>query len=177
MASTKVEVDATWETPLTWTQDQVVTPEDMNSISDNLNALKSPAYAIAVLDEASDFTTTSTSFVDVDAAGAQLSFSIETGGGLVEIGFAGSGGISTARTGYLDVLIDGTPAGGDDGLIAVTFAHGNLSFVILRDDLAAGVHTFVLRWKVSNGDGTFTLHAGAGTSARDVHPRFWVMER
>lgn len=142
---------------------------------DNVIALKNPPSASYVANEAANWTTTSTSFVDVDAT--DLSLSITTTGGDVMIGFHGN--VSGANISvYLDVAMDGTRLGTDDGFIGVfvttTVTNGTVGFVRLVTGVSAGAHTFKLQWRVSSGTGT--LYAGAGTSSADVHPQFWVRE-
>jgi hypothetical protein len=183
MASTKTEYSTTWATPRTWATDELVTATMLNDeIRDNENALKTPAYGLCVLDEAADFSTTSATYADVDAAGSQLTLTITTGGGLLEIGFIGSATMSGPAFAHMDVTLDGTRIGGDDGLLligsgAAASTHRlNASFSALVDGVAAGSHTFVLQYKVSGGV-TLTIPAGAATSSLDIHPRFYVIER
>jgi len=57
----------------TWSVDELVTASMLNvGLRDNLNALKAPPTAQRVLDQAADYTTTSTSFVDVDPVALTL---------------------------------------------------------------------------------------------------------
>lgn len=162
-----------WTTPKTWATDELVTASNLNThLRDNLNALKSPPSAAYTLNEAADFTTTSTSFVDVSAS--KLALTITTAGGDVLVHFDGRLG-ATARV-YLDVAVDGTRLAGDDGITANgdSGTAESISFTRLITGLSAGAHTFKLQWKVNTGTGT--LYAGAGTSALDLHPQFWVRE-
>jgi len=107
-----------WSTPRTWVTDEVVTATMMNThVRDNLNALKAPPTDHYECDEASDYTTTSTTFVDVDAT--NLALTITTAGGDVMVHFHGMinhGG--SYKYVYLDVDVDGTREGGDDGIVA-----------------------------------------------------------
>lgn len=123
-------------------------------------------------DESSNFTTGSASFVDVDAT---MQLTITTKGiGPVLVHFSGTVKQTGSRI-FLDVTIDGTPIGGDDGVIAITTnAVDPISFTRRVTGLSAGSHTFVLRWKTNGG--TATMYAGAGTTDADVHPQFWVQE-
>jgi hypothetical protein len=61
----------------------------------------------------------------------------------------------------LDIDIDGTRAGGDNGLALyqayTNTGAGNLSFCFLTDVLSAGSHTFKLKARVSGG-ATMTLY-------------------
>lgn len=167
-----------WTTPRTWVTGELVTATIMNThIRDNLNALKAPPTDSHVVNEASDYTTTSTSFVDVDAT--DLALTITTTGGDVLVHFHGSvyrnGGSS--RMVFLDVDVDGARTAGDDGIVA-TMADTDLKphaigFTRYISGLSAGSHTFKLQWKV---DGAALMSSGAGTANNDLHPQFWVRE-
>ena len=169
-----------WTTPLTWEDGRLVTASDMNTyISDNLTHLydRLATNDEYTANEASDYTTTSTSFVDIDAT--NLSLTITTHGGDVLVGFTGFVQLSGAGTQYVhfNVDVDGSPQFADDGLGGAWDAGTRklVSFVVLIEGLTAGSHTFKLKWKSQIG-GTITLYAGAGTSNLDVHPQFWVQE-
>lgn len=157
------------------TNRELITATIMNAhVRDQLTALKTPAYGFTYVDEAADYTTTSTSFVDVDAT--DLAITIVTGGGTLIIGFTGSVYNATANTIiYFDVDIDGTRVGLDDGL-TIWYADNrdSVSFTCLKSGLSAASHVIKLQWKTSGG--TATLYAGAGTATYDVHPFFWVRE-
>lgn len=178
MASTKTESDTSWATPHVFTAGELVTSTIMNGLKDNVLALKDPAYGVADIDEASDYTTTSTAWVDVDGAGNTLTLEIETGGGNVLIGF--NGVMRSSSASYyikIGVDVDGTPVAADDGIYSTNSTEREaVSFTWLVTGLSAGTHTFVLRWKMSSASGTGTLYAGAGTTDLDTHPQFWVME-
>lgn len=176
-----------WHTPITWQVNQLVTDVDLNEqVRDNLSYLKqrvdAPASAQYTLNESSDYSTASTTFIDVDAA--RLALTLQTSGSAVLVGFYGTfSAASTADTlCYLDVALDGVRIGGDDGLAVIarkngsgsSLQHGTLSFTALVPTLSAGEHTFKLQWRVSGG--TMILRAGAGSSGMDVHPQFWVRE-
>jgi hypothetical protein len=167
-----------WTTPATWAVDQLVTATDLNThLRDNLNALKTPPSAHYEANQGSDYTTTSTSFVDVDSTNFALT--ITTAGGDVFLGFHGSVESSGPSGICFDVLVDGVAqVGGNDGIVRVRPDSGSdghcPSFARLVSGLAAGQHTFKLQWKTFSG--TATLFAGAGTSAKDVHPQFWARE-
>jgi hypothetical protein len=169
-----------WTQPKTWTNEPLVAGDLNTHLRDNLEALKEPPSASYTLNESADYSTTSTSFGNVD--GTKLSLTITTSGGDVLVAFHGYVRAGTnADQLYLDVEMDGARLGGDDGIIAANRAasgsnptRGAIGFVRLITDLAAGSHTFKLQWKVSGGTGE--LYAGAGTSGVDLHPQFWVRE-
>jgi hypothetical protein len=167
----------TWENPKTWVTGELVTAAMLNThVRDNLNALKSPPSDDYVCNEVSDYLTTSTSFVNVDAT--NLALTINTGGGDVMLCFSATVHNATAAAIiFFDVEVDGNREAGDDGLIEIQFnasAVLPVSFVRLITGLAEGSHTFKLQWKVSAGTGR--IYAGAGTSSADVHPQLWARE-
>ncbi len=169
---------ATWTAPRTWADNDLVAAADLNEqLRDNQEFLKDPPTDIYDANEASDYTTTSTSFTDVD--GTNFSLSLDTEGGDVLVWFSGNVRTNSAgQTIHLNVSVDGSDNVADDGIIGtpVTGAQPGLptTFIRLIQGLAAGTHTFKLRWKTNTG--TATLYAGAGTSNADVHPQFGVRE-
>jgi len=71
-----------WTAPKTWTVDGVLTAADMNTyVRDNLHYLLSPNKGVIIRNNNGDYSTTSTSWVDVDAT--NLSLTITTHGGPV----------------------------------------------------------------------------------------------
>lgn len=166
----------TWENPKTWVTGELVTAAMLNThVRDNLNALKSPPSDDYVCDESSNYNTTSTSFVNVDAT--NLALTINTAGGDVMVGFHAVVHNSTSSAIiFFDVEVDGVREAGDDGLIEAQFDAGVLpvSFVRLITGLSEGSHTFKLQWKVSAGTGV--MYTGTGTTSADVHPQLWTRE-
>jgi hypothetical protein len=164
-----------WTTPKTWSVGELVTASDMNThLRDNLNALKTPPSAHYVLDQASEYTTTSTSFVDVDAT--NLSSTITTNGGDVMVIFSGVFNHNTnGAIIFLNLSVDGANVQPEDGIVSATLQAANRSNIVLFymvTGLPAGSHTFRLRWKTSSG--VATLHAGA--TAPLVHSQWIVRE-
>lgn len=167
-----------WTTPKTWAFKELLTAANLNThLRDNLLALKSPPSANHEADETLDYSTSSTTFVDVDST--NFSHTITTTGGDVFVHFHGSvyrSGGST-RLFMFDVEVDGVRVGGSDGIAGMTAQadispHG-VAFTRLITGLAAGEHTFVLQWKVN---GLAYLSAGGGLAYRDQEPQFWVRE-
>ncbi len=163
---------AVWSVPRSWSVGELVTASLLNThLRDNLEFLKTPPTALYHVNQSTDYTTTSTSFADVDAT--NLSFNLTTAGGDVLIVFMGYGG-GSARL-YFDVAIDSVRMAGDDGFLAsVNAANTPITLVALKQGLSAGSHTFKLQWKVNSGSAT--LYAGAGTAGLDTHPQFFVRE-
>lgn len=176
-----------WHTPITWVADQLVTETQLNQqLRDNLSYLKervdAPASAAYFLNESADYSTTSTTFVDIDPF--RLSFTLNTSGRALMIGFHGvvAAATTTESIAYFDVTVDGVRVGGDDGLTLVARKTGagnsaavdSVAFVVLVEGISAGEHIFRLQWRISGG--SMLLRAGAGTASFDVHPQFWVRE-
>src|SRR5687768_4876758 len=105
-------------------------------IRDQLNALKTPPSSTNDLNEGADYSTTSTSFADIDAT--DLGRTITTTGGDVRITFVGSVRVSNSTaaqhgSAFFDIDVDGTREGLNDGLHGVcsqnsTQIGGNASF-------------------------------------------------
>lgn len=177
--STVTTRNTSWSSVYTWTAGEQLTASKFNThLRDKQTALKSPAYFVCEVDEASDYTTTSTSFTAVDAT--DLTATVTTGGGNWLVGFAGQCFYSTGLSGFLTftVAVDGTNYVGDDGIIqgfgGTAAPVSPASFTYILRSIAAGSRTFQLRWKVSAG--TYGMYAGAATSNHDHHPVFWGIE-
>jgi hypothetical protein len=130
-----------------------------------------------VANEVSNYSTTSTSFVPIDATNLALTI-ISNGQNSFQAGFFGFFEQDVGGQAHLDIELNGVRIGGDDGLMrGPAFAQSNdysLPFTYLLGKLPPGTHDFVLQWKVAAQ--TATLLAGAGTSTKDMHPQFWVRE-
>lgn len=176
---------AAWTAPITWTVGELVTANQLNEqIRDNLDYLKAMPKDLYKADEASNYTTSSTSFVSIDTSGGTTDYSLtlDTSGGDVLIGFNGmvEANASTQSVNF-DVLVDGSRTGSDDGITgfrmdttAVNVALP-VSFTWIVTGLSAGTHSFILQWKTNTS--SVTLYGGAGTAnGRNVHPIFWVKE-
>jgi hypothetical protein len=121
-----------------------------------------------------NYTTTSTSFADVD--GTNMSLAITTGARRVMVGFTGTvAGSGLGDTIMLDVDLDGARLGGLFGLVQartpVATYRMNGSFTFLTNALTAASHTFKLQWRTTAN--TATMY---GTSASDGVATFWVQE-
>ena len=154
----------------------VETPLGAAGLDARVTALENLPSASYELNEGSDYTTGSTSFVDVD--GTNLSLTITTSGGPVLVGWTMPLLTGTGKV-FFDVEIDSVREGGNDGIAR----HGNIStfaasqtsgIAYLVTGLSAASHTFKLQWKVSAGSAT--IFAGAGTVNGDVHGQFFVKE-
>ena len=167
--------------PRTWTANQRVTAAQLNEeLRDNMLTLKNPPTEVyTTVGNASDYSTTSTSFADIDSTNMALTITT-TGNGNggasdVMIGFTGTLYSSSSIRIYIRILEDGVALNADDGLL-VSEASGvrPVSFMFLRANASVGEHTYKLQWRVSSGTGI--LLANAGTSTRDCKSQFWVRE-
>lgn len=167
-----------WTAPTTQTTGTLITASVWNTdLTDNLAELKDPPSDNYELNEGSNYTTSSTTFVDID--GTNLALTLTTNGGDVMVSFHGSILVTGAYLAYLDVDVDGARDAGDDGMLLYELFNARakpMVFTRLITGLAAGSHTFTLQWKVSSGAAVATLYAGAGTANYDVHPQFWARE-
>lgn len=165
-----------WTRPKTWSSEPL-TSLDLNTyMRDNQNYLKNRLdnSVNRVISADSNFTTTSSTWVDVDST--QLTLTLVTHGGDVLLGFTGNVRISRDQFRcYFNIAVDGTDHFADDG---VTLMSGGtqdanrpkpLCIVVLIPDLSAGSHTFALRWKTRSG-------STVGMEANDTHPQFWAKE-
>lgn len=105
-----------------------------------------------------NYTTTSTTFVDVD--GTNLALAITTGARKVMIGVTASASNSGTNNVFLDLLVDGTSVSGGVGVLLgkTVGANDPSSFTWLTAALSAASHTFKLQWKTAAG--TATLYGG-----------------
>lgn len=176
MASVVTTQNTSFSSPRTWVTGETVTATLMNDeIRDNIGALKSPAHGYCNLDEATDYTTTSTSFGDVDST--DLSMTLTTAGGKLLCWFTGTVTLGVNRVAF-NVSVDGTNQFADDGIIvAGSQLTGGvpITFIVILENVSAASHVFRLRWKVTAA-ATATMYAGAGTSGLDIHPQFGVLE-
>lgn len=177
-----------WTTPKTWVAGNTLTAAELNEqVRDNLDFLFSKPISVSNLDEAANYTTTSTTFVDVDAT--DLGRTITTSGGDVLVWCSNIYMKATARVGvFFNIDVNGSLVAAHDGIAKATFVDaialdslgtGNyavLSFAFVVENVASGSNTFKLQWKQSNATQTVTWYVGAGTTDADIHPQFGVKE-
>jgi len=131
------------------------------------SALASASY----IRTAGNYTTTSATFVDVDAT--NLALSITTGARRCMVGFTGTLAHSGTVNIFLDLLVDGTSVSGSTGVLLVKPPGTNdpASFTWLTTTLTAASHTFKLQWKTTSATATLYGTGGGGPAAQ-----FWVAE-
>lgn len=147
-----------WSTPKTWASEPL-TSVDLNTyIRDNQNYLKDRVDGVADQYAGSGHTTTSTSYVDVDAT--NMAFTLTTTGKDVLVTCTLVTSHTINRYSYFQLDVDGTAQ------YALAYSrHGtgseyqNLSCSQIISGLSAGSHTFKLQWRGNTSD-TITLRVG-----------------
>lgn len=149
-----------WTTLTPLVTGDLVTEDDFDAIHGNLNYLLNPNRAAVELTDHATYTTTSTSFVDVDAT--NLTLTLETYGGPVLITVLGVLSSSSTNAVFFDVAIDGERISGASAGISRQYADvarpANFTLPVV---LAAGTHTLTLQWRVSSGTGYLMAGSGA----------------
>lgn len=171
----------TFTNPPTFSAGRFTKTEANTYVRNNLLALKYPPFAHYItVGKTSDYSTTSTSFVDVDATNMALSITT-TGDGAgnpsdVLIGLCGTVYSSTAIRIYFRVLEDGATVNidGDGFFNSEGSGVRPVAFDFLRVNASIGTHIYTLQYKVSGGTGV--LLANAGTSTRDCKTLFYARE-
>jgi hypothetical protein len=144
-----------WTTPITWTAGTVVGAANLNEqLRDNFNYLLSRPRQAIKRTAGADYTTTSTSFVNIDAT--NLSINLTMSGSAVLVAF--SGVLRQTESVFLDFSVDGTRhANTSNGIGVATLtstANDQLAgYTILVTGLSVGSHTFNAMWRVASGTG------------------------
>ncbi len=161
-----------WTTPITWAAGSVVSAATLNAqVRDNLGYLIARPHQRIIRTDASDYSTTSTTFVNIDAA--SLSIDLTISGSAVLVGF---GGVLRQTEGvYLDLSVNGTRyANTTQGIgiatISSTANYALASYSVLVTGLSVGAHQFRPMWRVASGTGVLR----ATTSTSPVC--FWAVE-
>ncbi len=157
-----------WTTPKTdWNTGELVTAADINAIGENVAILNNRGSA-AVSTSQDIVVGAISEFADVDSN--NLNLTITTTGRDVMIYFRGS----TRRhdkigfgDNYLTFAVDGRQEGGTDGLSKYGYNSGyaTVSLTHFIQNLAAGSHTFKLKWRPTR---SITLEAGAQFAVYEI---------
>ncbi len=169
-----------WSAPATHATGYLVTNDDWTEIvNDILYLFSGRGYAQYIVDEGADYTTTSTTFTNVDGTDLALTANIKSGMALVY--FHGSVAFSATNQSILfNITMGGADVGTSGGLAVARSASSAsdgavpISIVMLVVTGSAGNKVFRLEWRTSTG--TATLYASAGTSNLNVSSVFGVIE-
>lgn len=151
-----------WTTPKTWVS-EILTSNDMNTyLSDNTQFLydqvTAPLAEFAYTRVAAvDYSTTSTTNVDIDST--NMSTTLTTSGGDLLVNFVGSirrsGGV--VQQVFVLVIVDGQAYSLRQQLGTNSF---NVSFTRVFDGISAGNHTVKMQWRLETGSGTTAILNG-----------------
>jgi hypothetical protein len=159
-----------WTTPATFTSGQVVSAADLNAqVRDNMAYLLSRPAQMIQRTQASSYTTTSTTFTNVD--GTNLIINLTTSGSRVLLGFNGIflSGVNNQRTFY-DVTIDGVRFNSVSNLGIVNTRpqtageYEHVAFQVISAPLTPGSHTYRLQWRCDFNSTAATLYATTATA-------------
>lgn len=133
----------------------LVSAADMDAIRTNIEYLLNPDDDATLHNEGSDYSTTSGSFVDVDAT--DLAATITTNGGPVLVIVTGAAAHNVGGWAYFDIDVDGTRHGSANtlGLMAL-YANSSSDYQSITlcawiTGLGADSHTFKLQWRAASG--------------------------
>jgi hypothetical protein len=152
-----------WTTPQTWVAATVVSAAQLNEqLRDNLNYLLSRPHQRIIRTAAADYTTTSTTFVDIDST--NLSITLAVSGSAVMVGFSGMAQfVNVGSHPVFDFTVDGvrytTTSSGLVGYEGTSGAFvGTVTYTALVVGLTVGTHVFRPVWRNAT-TGTVTLRA------------------
>ena len=148
-----------WTSPATFIPGQIIAAADLNSqLRDNeLYLLAGRPVGYVVRQGSADYVTSSTSFVDVDAANAILTLTLNGSRALVIA--TGTMEAPVGQDMYFDWIVDSTTrAGGSSGVSQSNNNNQRQQFTAIGffNGLSAGVHTFKLQYRSASG--AATLH-------------------
>lgn len=115
-----------------------------------------------------DYTTTSTSFVDINAA---FTLPVLIGNGKLDVIMQGLFNSGAANNVYVDLVVDGISSGGTNGLILINQASSAPS-ICWTQNVLPGTHSVKPQYKSGNGAITVTLF----TTGNSVAAQFTVRE-
>lgn len=139
-------------------------------VRDNLEAVRQPQMTVVNTTSGSDFTTSSTSFVDISSTYYQASITPSMSSPLtcrLEVNLRGLFTQTNASnyTTIFDILIDGVSVSGGTGVQAIrgnSASYYPLNLCHIIEGVAAGAHTIKVQWKVENASAVAKLYAANG---------------
>src|SRR5260370_40838420 len=98
-----------WSSPATFSTGQLIGATDLNTyVRDNTNYLLTRPKTVIKRDNNADYTTTSTTFVDIDSTNLAITMTISGSAVLLNLQ-AGAGYTGALQVAAFDFQIDGTP--------------------------------------------------------------------
>lgn len=142
-----------WTQPKTWTNEPLVAADLNTHLRDNLNALKDlPSYSYQ---SASSYSTTSTTPVLVDSSNMNETITLESAGNVL-LGFNGTVVNTGGNFVYFALQRNGANVLQSSVNSSTGGIYQNVSIEILLEDLAAGNHTFAIKWWVQANTGALS---------------------
>lgn len=143
-----------WTTPKTWIS-EILTSNDMNTyLTDNTQYLYDELTATVVkqidTDTSTQYSTTSTSFVAIDATDLNITLTL-SGEKDVLITFAGTFYAAGGATTLISELLASGVSYEIVHMVLTNLERQNASYAFIISGLSAGSHTFRPRWRSSNG--------------------------
>lgn len=154
-----------WTTPATWTAGQVIGATDLNAqVRDNLSYLFSGRpLGTKVYVGAANYTTTSATFSDVDAANLILSLSSVSSGRIIALAALYGGSDNTASSAIeVDLILDSTTRAGHatHGLMrGVQNVSWGMFIIGYFSGVSVGSHTIKLQFRNVTAGATATIFA------------------
>jgi hypothetical protein len=158
-----------WTTPPDFVAGTMVPETDLNALSDDLSCLLTRNQLGISRSNGSDYTTSSTSFVDIDST--NLTFTLTPVSTILLVLFSGTFHLGATGSLYLDLTVDTVLQGGSNGIqyITTNSALDQVMTIFTVVTVAAGAaHTIRPQWKVSTNTGTLY--------ANTARPQFTVVQ-
>jgi hypothetical protein len=156
----------------------LLTATHMNNIVGNIEYLVAGVYEVQEPATAADYTTTGTSFSDVDATewDVDIDTTADATGVLVRAQFVAQN--TSTNSNYYELTRDGSALGGGaNGIVDIQFPVGNQDIPVTLEWLDTGItpgnsHSYRLQHKVSAGTGAIKASSVAYSplfTAKEVH--------
>lgn len=151
----------TWQAMSDLDPGDTLPASELDAMRLNLEYLLNPPHGRALL-TGGNYSTTSTSFVDVDSTNAKVEITTSGGPVLVVVTAVVMSSVADGNV-CLDLNVGGSREGQTTGLMIVTCRSAgkrhNASFCHLVTGLSAGTHTIKLQWLASPGTGYLLAHS------------------
>lgn len=163
-----------WSTPPDFTAGAIVTETQLDTLSSDLTFFLS-GFAVSYLcyEAGADYTTTSTSFADVDATNLKLTMTVK-GGRAIIFASCSLRADNTASSGAeITIIADSLtyPTAGTHGLCRVAQnATAHPGIVAVFTGLSDGSHTFKLQFRNVQSGATATIGKASNTAATAGSP-------
>lgn len=160
---------ATWTTPPTWAAYDTPSSTKLNNTSGNVDYIaRCRPFDLAVTqDSGADYSLTSTSWADADATNLKVVVATQVDLAKVHLVARFIAGVSSSATAFFD-WHDGTSYSavdevgntmGSNGVAAINNnSRQQITVESFFVNVAAGTHTYTLRYKVGGGGQTLTIH-------------------